>query len=432
VAQLNPFTTALTRLAEPRRVVPVLLVAIAAIVIAGGLSWRSLAAVCLVAIAWSFAYLDARDRRRVADELALVHEQLADTAHRAQQRADEISRLAELTQLLQTCELPEEAYRVIERAAPALVQRDGALFVINNSNTALERRAQWGSFDGLHRSFEPADCWALRRNRLHDTGRDPSAPHCIHLDGLDAAHSTCVPLIAQGDAIGVLSLIGPPSGADSDGEDDREYEDRLRIITAMSEQIGLSLANLRLRETLKNQSIRDPLTGLFNRRFLEESLDRECRRSVRAGRPLSVLMLDIDYFKRFNDTFGHDAGDAVLREVGSVTRSVFRGEDVACRYGGEEFALVLAGTTAEGALQRANTLRDRVRAISLTYRHQTLGPLSISVGVATLPLHGVDGLSLLHAADLALYRAKRDGRDRVVIAELSEPSNIASAETGLS
>ena len=430
MAPQNPFTAALARLAEPRRVVPVLLVAIAAIVVAGGLSWRSLAAVCLVAIAWSFTYLDARDRRRVADELALVHEQLADTARRAERRADEIERLAELSQLLQMCEVAEEAYRVIERAAPALVQRAGALFLINSAGTAVERRARWGTLDSVHLSFEPGDCWALRRNRLHDTGPDPSAPHCAHLDGLDAAHSTCVPLIAQGDPIGVLSLSGPAPASHGDVEEDRE--DRLRIVTAMSEQIALSLANLRLRETLRNQSIRDPLTGLFNRRFLEESLERECRRSVRAGRPLSILMLDIDFFKQFNDTFGHDAGDAVLREVGAVTRSVFRGEDVACRYGGEEFALVLADTTAEGALQRANALRDRVREISMTFRRQTLGPLSISVGIATLPEHGVDGASLIHAADLALYRAKREGRDRVVIAEQPEPSSVAGAETGFS
>jgi diguanylate cyclase (GGDEF)-like protein len=430
VATQNPFTAALARLAEPRRVVPVLLVAIAAVVVAGGLSWRSLAAVCLVAIAWSFAYLDARDRRRVAEELALVHEQLADTARRAEQRADEIERLAELSQLLQTCEVAEEAYRVIERAAPALLQRAGALFVINSAGTAVERRARWGAFGDAHVSFQSGDCWALRRNRLHDTGPDPSAPHCAHLDGLDAGQSTCVPLIAQGDPIGVLSLIGtvPPSR----GDVAEAREDRLRIVTAMGEQIALSLANLGLRETLRTQSIRDPLTGLFNRRFLEESLERECRRSVRAGRPLAILMLDIDFFKQFNDTFGHDAGDAVLREVGAVTRSVFRGEDVACRYGGEEFALVLSDTTAEGALQRANALRDRVREISMTFRRQTLGPLTISVGIATLPTHGVDGPTLIHAADLALYQAKREGRDRVVIAEQPEPSAVGSAEAGLS
>jgi hypothetical protein len=140
-AQPNPFTAALVRIAQPRRVLPGLLVAIAAVVIAGGLSWRSLAAFGLVAVAWTFAYLDARERSRVADELALVHEQLAETARRAEQRADEVARLAELSQLLQTCELADEAHRVIERAAPSLVRRPGALFLANSSNNNIERQA---------------------------------------------------------------------------------------------------------------------------------------------------------------------------------------------------------------------------------------------------------------------------------------------------
>jgi diguanylate cyclase (GGDEF)-like protein len=241
-------------------------------------------------------------------------------------------------------------------------------------------------------------------------------------------HATCVPLIAQGEAIGVLSLVEPiPAPASNAAAPDREY--RHGIVTATAEQIALALANLRLRETLKNQSIRDPLTGLFNRRFLEESLERECRRSIRAGRPLSILMLDIDHFKQFNDTFGHDAGDVVLREVGAVTRTVFRGEDVACRYGGEEFALVLGDTTAEGAVTRANALRDRVKEIALSFRRQALGPLTISVGVATLPTHGVDGGALIRAADLALCRAKREG---FAVAEAADAFESAQAETGLS
>jgi diguanylate cyclase (GGDEF)-like protein len=289
----------------------------------------------------------------------------------------------------------------------------------------------WGDIDGARSGFDRTDCWALRRNRLHDTTSDPSAPRCAHLPGQAGSHATCVPLVAQGEAIGVMSLVGPADSSPADA-DERDREDHLRLLSAVSEQIALALSNLQLRETLKNQSIRDPLTGLFNRRFLEESLDRECRRSVRANRPLSVLMLDIDHFKQFNDTWGHEAGDAVLREVGTVTKSVFREEDVACRYGGEEFALVLADTTAEGALQRANTLRDRVRGISMTFRRQTLGQLTVSVGIATLPAHGADGASLLHAADLALYRAKREGRDRVVLAEVAETSSVGSAEAGLS
>jgi hypothetical protein len=192
----------------------VLLVAIAAVVIAGGLSWRSLAAVCLVAIAWSFAYLDARDRRRVADELALVHEQLADTARRAERRAtDRAPRRAR--QLLQMCEVADEAYRVIERAAPALVQRRRAL----PDKAPARRRAprEMGPLDSVP-LFRPRGLLGLAAQQGARHRPDPSAPHCAHLDGLDAANSTCVPLIAQGDPIGVLSLTGPATASHGDVE----------------------------------------------------------------------------------------------------------------------------------------------------------------------------------------------------------------------
>jgi diguanylate cyclase (GGDEF)-like protein len=280
--------------------------------------------------------------------------------------------------------------------------------------------------------FGPVDCWALRRNRVHEAGLDPSSPRCGHLLGMQNMHTVCVPLTAQGESLGVLVLVEPLAAAErAERElDADEQADRRRTLTATAEQIALALANLRLRDTLKSQSIRDPLTGLFNRRFLEESLERECRRSIRSSRPLSVMMLDIDHFKRFNDTFGHDAGDAVLREVGAVLRSFFRGEDVACRYGGEEFALVLTDTTSDGALARASQLREQVHQLSLSFRRQSLGPVTISVGIATLPLHATTAEALLRVADKALYRAKHEGRDRVILAD-AETTERALADTGL-
>ena len=146
-------------------------------------------------------------------------------------------------------------------------------------------------------------------------------------------------------------------------------------------------------------------------------------------------MLDVDHFKRFNDTFGHDAGDAVLREVGVVLRTFFRGEDVACRYGGEEFALILSDTTTEGAAHRAERLREHIAKLSLTFRRQALGPLTASIGIATLPAHAATADGLVRLADQALYAAKRDGRNRVAIAtpaDESEPADAAMPEEGLS
>ncbi len=396
----------------------------------------AIAGAAVVGLLLAAAFLvkhDIRERVRVANELTEVNNRLAGILARSQERGDEIARLAELSQLLQTCQLPEEAYRVIERAAPPLVRKSGGLFLVNGAGV-LENQATWGDVAHLDPMFGPVDCWALRRNRVHEAGLDPTSPRCGHLLGMQDMHTTCVPLTAQGESIGVLVLVEPLAAAEGAIREQSgdEQSDRRRTLTATAEQIALALANLRLRDTLKSQSIRDPLTGLFNRRFLEESLERECRRSIRSNRPLSVMMLDIDHFKRFNDTFGHDAGDAVLREVGAVLRSFFRGEDVACRYGGEEFALVLTDTTAEGSLGRAMQLREQVHQLSLSFRRQSLGPVTISVGVAMLPHHATTAEALLRVADKALYRAKHEGRDRVVLADTTETTEGALADSGLS
>jgi diguanylate cyclase (GGDEF)-like protein len=382
-----------------------------------------LAAMGLLAGAMVLVYRDTKERVRVAAELTLVNDRLSDTATRAQRRAEEIAQLAELSQLLQTCQLAEEAYRVIERAVPVLSRRSGALFLLNHSGTMLEQHAAWGNPKTLEPVFGPTDCWALRRNRVHDLASDEGAPRCAHLSQIGSTKSTCVPLMAQGESLGVLVLLDPIGAPQASSADDQE--NRAGILRAMAEQVALALANLRLRETLKSQSIRDPLTGLFNRRFLEESLERECRRAARADRALSLLMLDVDHFKTFNDTFGHDAGDAVLREVGAVLRTFFRGEDVACRYGGEEFALLLADTPSEGAAQRADRLRHHVERLSLTFRRRPLGPLTISVGIASLPSHASTAESLLRLADQALYRAKHEGRNRVVVAQIPDVAEAA-------
>jgi diguanylate cyclase (GGDEF)-like protein len=178
----------------------------------------------------------------------------------------------------------------------------------------------------------------------------------------------------------------------------------------------MALSNLKLHETLRSQSIRDPLTGLFNRRFMEESLELELRRATRNQRPLGVIMLDLDHFKHFNDTFGHEAGDTLLRELGTFLQSNIRAEDIACRYGGEEFTLILPEGNAEVTLQRANFLREAIKRMDVKHRNQPLGRITASMGVALFPEHGRTRDALLTASDDALYRSKEEGRDRVTVA----------------
>lgn len=223
-------------------------------------------------------------------------------------------------------------------------------------------------------------------------------------------------MVGRGDTLGVLHLefADVESEADSGSED--LQDSRQQVASTVAGHIALSLASLRLRETLRDQSIRDPLTGLFNRRFMEESLEREMQRAVRKNHPVSVLFIDLDHFKRFNDTFGHAAGDLVLRSIAELFCKVFRVDDVICRYGGEEFGIILPESSTENAAIRANALRGLTKKLQIQYKNQTLGMVTLSVGVATFPEHGSTAEELLKVADQCLYKSKSAGRDMVTVA----------------
>jgi diguanylate cyclase (GGDEF)-like protein len=220
----------------------------------------------------------------------------------------------------------------------------------------------------------------------------------------------CVPILAQGEALGILHIQATDQNP-SLGEAELSFK------TTFTAQVGLSVANIRLREALRAQSTKDPLTGLYNRRYLQEMLDREIRRAIRSEQALGVLMLDLDHFKNFNDTYGHDAGDAVLRETASFLVRSIRAEDFVCRYGGEEFVVILPTADLRAAEARAQRIRAKLRDLVILHNGRSLGLITASIGVAALPAHGTNEKELLQAADAALYRAKREGRDRVAVAE---------------
>jgi diguanylate cyclase (GGDEF)-like protein len=224
-------------------------------------------------------------------------------------------------------------------------------------------------------------------------------------------------MVAQGNTVGVLHLDFESASElryDSGTESLRDSHQRLAVSAAS--QVALSLASLQLRETLREQSIRDPLTRLFNRRFLEESLERELQVAGRKKQSIAVLFLDLDHFKRFNDTFGHDAGDMVLQSLADLLRNFFRATDICCRYGGEEFAIILPESSSQDAVIRADALRSAVKRLRLQYKKQNLGPLSLSAGVAAFPEHGSTSVELLKIADQCLYESKTRGRDVVTVA----------------
>jgi len=253
---------------------------------------------------------------------------------------------------------------------------------------------------------------------------------CSHVRASAAMNFLCVPLIAHGETLGVLyvedevSLLAPSPQAVQ-----FEQATLKRRTIAVAERVALALANLKLRELLRNQSIRDALTGLYNRRYLEESLKRELHRANRANRNVSLVMLDLDHFKHFNDTFGHQVGDILLKEVAGVIKSRMRAGDLACRYGGEEFSLIIAEVNAEGAHKCAESIRETIKHLSLHHRGQTLGTITVSAGIATFPAHGANSEELIRAADEALYRSKKAGRDCISVHEPTESTSKLADKT---
>jgi diguanylate cyclase (GGDEF)-like protein len=217
--------------------------------------------------------------------------------------------------------------------------------------------------------------------------------------------------MAQGETLGVLSAVRKAGG------DARELvlKEDFWLVETVAGAIAVALAGLRMREALRENAIRDHLTGLFNRRYMEETMERELRRALRAKIPLSVVALDLDYFKRLNDTHGHDAGDAVLRTFGKLLREGFREDDVVCRSGGEEFAVIMPGALPINAARRVEALRARVNDLQIPFGTGVSLSFTFSAGVATFPQHGETAASLFHVADSALYDAKKAGRNRVVV-----------------
>jgi diguanylate cyclase (GGDEF)-like protein len=321
-----------------------------------------------------------------------------------------ITLLEQLIDLLQACFSVEEAYTAIEPLMRQLFPNEaGAIYVMSSSKNQLEAIATWGPLPLTSDPvFIPNECLALRRGQTHLVEDTHHGLLCQHIRCHSLPVETfCVPMMAQGEALGVLYVSTLHRG--------RITEIKPLALT-VAKHIGLALANLKLRETLKNQSLRDPLTKLYNRRYLEESLEREIRRSERCPQPLGIILISVDNFDLFNDSFGHAASDLLLREMGMFLPSQIRASDIACRYRGEEFLLLLPEASLEITQQRAEQLRQNIKYLNIQYRRQTLDSITISCGIAGFSEHGMTGKAVIQAADAALNCAKAQGGDRVVTA----------------
>ncbi len=342
-------------------------------------------------------------------ELAHVSHGFNRMAERLARRSQQSGLLDRLTRALQGCQNSEEAFEMAEGYISRMLSNTrGAVALYRASRDHLSTVFTWpGDSEPEPEEciFDPDDCLSLRSGYTYEFCKRNGDPGCRHLPLRGAEAGLCIPMMDRGEVLGVLSV----KPLDDAGFDQQTQQ----LATVLAETLSLSVGNLRLREALRNQSIRDSLTGLYNRRFLDETLERELSRSRRTSNRLSLIVFDIDHFKRFNDNWGHDAGDTVLRALANAMKDQAREMDLVCRLGGEGFIVVLPRTELGDALTIAERMREIAADLPLRHQGQLLERVTLSLGVACFPDHAESVEMLVKAADQALYRAKKAGRNRV-------------------
>lgn len=356
----------------------------------------SLAVVCFLQIALRHLAVAIRNRQR---------EQFLQTRDSREQ----IQELFAMTDMLQAAETYDDAGAVLMATARRLLPGYGAaLYIFNNSRDRLDLARAWDMPEGYvaPEMLSPSNCWALKRGKPHINAPGDDTLCCAH-HGSQIA-SVELPMMACGQLYGLFII----THGQSDGVFERLMEIR-RLGRALADSMSLALSNISLREKLRTQSLRDPLTGLYNRRYMEDALERFVSLGSRTGGSTAVIMLDLDNFKKLNDDHGHAKGDAVLRDVAAQIVGALRPSDVVCRYGGEELVAILPDCSLEDALEKAEILRERIESLSASHECA----ITASLGVATVPETSTSVTDILPIADAALYAAKKAGKNRVFASE---------------
>lgn len=373
--------------------------------------------------------LEITERKNLENALEDANFKLHSLVYEYGLRHQRMSIFNQMLGQLQACLLVEETYPIIKHFAQKLFRNtSGAVFIFDTEENILKTAATWNKPLSGGKTFPAEDCLSLREEKTHTSIASQPESCCPHLTTTEGKSSLCIPILAQGKTFGILHLQQRNSSKSTRSkplfEDSSEgiNIDTKQLAIAMADFVALALVNIRLRENLKQQAIRDSLTGLFNRRYMEETMKREINRAERYGTPLGIIMLDLDHFRRFNNTFGHKAGDLVLQELGKHLQNNIRKEDIACRYGGEEFTLILPGASLEITKKRAEMLQHDVKKLHVNYNGKILDSVTLSQGVAIYPDHGQTGEAVIQAADDALYRAKHAGRKRVKLAGNKKPA----------
>ena len=369
--------------------------------------------------------VDGAERGDEIGEMARAVQVFLATSVERQKLNREARLLSQLNEWLQSCKSLDELYQMVaEFLSRLLPECAGSLYIYAHSRDVLESAKAWNGGQTTT-AMHPDDCWGLRRGRTYTFGDNEIDFPCTHLGATVPGSYCCIPILAHGETIGLLHLAFRAGG------DNQSKDEQRRLAMVCAEQISLAIANAKLRDQLRDQSIRDALTGMFNRRYMLETCRREFSRAARARQNVSILSMDVDHFKKFNDNHGHDAGDTVLRAVSECLMANFRDEDVACRFGGEEFVVLLPGTTAEAAVRKAEDVRTKIESLVVRYVDANLPRITMSIGVAAFPQTGDNPQVVLKAADEALYRAKDGGRNRVELSPTGASSSKANPVASL-
>jgi len=376
-------------------------------------------ALAVVLLAVIYLLLDKSEARAIAGEeratAALFELQKINDARAS--RSSDLELLGRYGNLLIGCIDLAEALQISQQMLSLLLPESaGTIYPLIDGEGLAEATHLWGNHVGdtkLQASSEECMCMQDKRVHLgHSDSPDSLCAHVLMPSNGESLTAACIPLTAQRESLGWIYLSTPGTGT----------MPKLQVAIAAADQLALALANLKLRQSLRDLSVRDPLTGLFNRRYLSESLGREMARSKRRDLPLAVLAFDLDHFKDFNDTYGHPAGDAVLVAFARILQANSRSEDIACRQGGEEFVLIMPEMDTPVALRRAAGLMEVMSTMDVLHEGKLLPKLTTSIGLAVFPENGPDPKSLLAQADQALYEAKAAGRNRVVVARSESPN----------
>ena len=319
----------------------------------------------------------------------------------------EITLIQTMSTMLNSIHCIDDAARVLHTIIPKLLPSlSGAIFLTKEDEGEMVELTHWGENWANNTNIISARCW--QGKYFDGKSQTPDIKNtCLSSTCPISDNAMCIGLVDEHGILGTMHFINP-----------QIFTDELRAIVAgLAEQISFALSNLHLKDKLRRQAIRDPLTGLYNRRFMMESFEPALHRAERHEKNLAVLMLDLDYFKSFNDRFGHKAGDMVLTTVSDLFKNNLRLEDIACRYGGEEFFIICPDTSLRDAFVLAEKLIKGISELTLSYEEQDVGNITSSVGVAIYPNHGLSTQQLIVQADKALYAAKNRGRNCAVVAQ---------------